>query len=93
MTRFIANFLLLFSARRRDYGRDRDAGRDRDRTERGNFGARDRERKPEFKEWDVKCKVYIGNLSPQTTKNEVEKAFNRYGELKNVWVARNPPGK
>ena len=26
------------------------------------------------------------------SKYELEDIFNRYGKLKNVWVARNPPG-
>ena len=37
-------------------------------------------------------KVYVGNLSNNVSKYELEDVFNRYGKLKNVWVARNPPG-
>ena len=38
------------------------------------------------------CKVYVGDLGNNATKQELEDAFQPYGPLKNVWVARNPPG-
>ncbi|XP_058803160.1 serine/arginine-rich splicing factor 7-like isoform X2 [Phymastichus coffea] len=38
------------------------------------------------------CKVYVGDLGSNATKQEIEDAFSYYGPLKNVWVARNPPG-
>jgi len=44
------------------------------------------------RDWDVACKVYIGNLGNNASKYELEDAFSKYGPLKNVWVARNPPG-
>lgn len=44
------------------------------------------------REWNQDCKVYIGNLGETSSKTDVESAFGRYGPLKNVWVARNPPG-
>ncbi|XP_050428541.1 serine/arginine-rich splicing factor 3-like isoform X1 [Adelges cooleyi] len=44
------------------------------------------------REWDPACKVYIGNLKSNTSKYELEDIFTKYGPLKNVWIARNPPG-
>nr|CAD7396355.1 unnamed protein product [Timema poppensis] len=44
------------------------------------------------REWDLSCKVYVGNLGSSASKHEIESAFSKYGPLKNVWVARNPPG-
>merc|ERR1712026_496895 len=41
---------------------------------------------------DSECKVYVGDLDPRTDKREVEEPFAKIGPLKNVWVARNPPG-
>ncbi|KAG7204898.1 hypothetical protein KM043_005294 [Ampulex compressa] len=38
------------------------------------------------------CKVYVGDLGSSATKQELEDAFSHYGPLRNVWVARNPPG-
>ena len=38
-------------------------------------------------------RVYIGDLGSGGSKPELEKEFERYGPLKSVWVARNPPGK
>lgn len=37
-------------------------------------------------------KVYVGNLGNSASKHEIEGAFGKYGTLRNVWVARNPPG-
>lgn len=45
-----------------------------------------------FKEWNIDCKVYIGNLSETASKQDVEGVLQKYGKLKNVWVARKPPG-
>ena len=38
------------------------------------------------------CKVYVGGLTQYASKDEVEMAFERYGRLRSVFVARNPPG-
>ncbi|XP_053597504.1 serine/arginine-rich splicing factor 7 isoform X1 [Microplitis mediator] len=38
------------------------------------------------------CKVYVGDLGSNATKQDLEDAFSYYGPLRNVWVARNPPG-
>ncbi|KAJ8298817.1 hypothetical protein KUTeg_022877 [Tegillarca granosa] len=38
------------------------------------------------------CKVYVGDLGYGAVKQELEDLFSRYGPLRNVWVARNPPG-
>lgn len=38
------------------------------------------------------CKVYVGDLGNNASKQELEDAFGYYGPLRNVWVARNPPG-
>lgn len=45
-----------------------------------------------YREWSLDCKVYVGNLGSGTAKHEIESAFGKYGPLRNVWVARNPPG-
>ncbi|XP_031640636.1 RNA-binding protein 1 [Contarinia nasturtii] len=45
-----------------------------------------------YREWDLQCKVYVGNLGSSASKHEIENAFSKYGPLRNVWVARNPPG-
>jgi len=44
------------------------------------------------REWDLRCKVYVGNLGSSTARGDLEASFGKYGTLKNVWVARNPPG-
>ncbi|KAI2807053.1 hypothetical protein RDWZM_006229 [Blomia tropicalis] len=38
------------------------------------------------------CKVYVGELGHNGTRHELEDAFGYYGPLREVWVARNPPG-
>lgn len=37
-------------------------------------------------------KVYVGNLGDNGRKEEIEKEFEKFGTLHDVWVARNPPG-
>ena len=37
-------------------------------------------------------KVYVGNLGDNGNKEELEREFERFGRLHDVWVARNPPG-
>lgn len=39
------------------------------------------------------CRVYVGDLGSGGSKPELEREFERYGPLKSVWVARNPPGE
>lgn len=38
------------------------------------------------------CKVYVGDLPRDANEKDLERAFQYYGSLRNVWVARNPPG-
>lgn len=47
---------------------------------------------PRHREWKLGCKVYIGNLGEGASKADIEGAFSKFGPLRNVWVARNPPG-
>ena len=44
------------------------------------------------RETPLDCKVYVGNLPRDASEKELERAFNYYGALKSVWVARNPSG-
>uniref|UniRef100_A0A061RFE5 Splicing factor, arginine/serine-rich 7 n=1 Tax=Tetraselmis sp. GSL018 TaxID=582737 RepID=A0A061RFE5_9CHLO len=37
-------------------------------------------------------RVYVGNLDPRVTEQELEDQFTRFGTLRSVWVARKPPG-
>ncbi len=41
---------------------------------------------------NLDCKVYVGDLPRDASEKELERAFSYYGPLRNVWVARNPPG-
>jgi len=41
---------------------------------------------------DVACKVYVGELDPKAEKRDLEECFSKIGPIRNVWVARNPPG-
>ena len=43
-------------------------------------------------EWDVGCKVWIGGLGEEGTRLEIEEAFGEIGPVKNIWLAKNPPG-
>mmetsp|Transcript_23029 Transcript_23029/g.50548 ORF Transcript_23029/g.50548 Transcript_23029/m.50548 type:complete len:192 (-) Transcript_23029:918-1493(-) len=37
-------------------------------------------------------RVYIGNLPPGINEREVEDEFKVFGRIRNLWVARKPPG-
>jgi RNA recognition motif-containing protein len=37
-------------------------------------------------------RVYLGNLDPRISKEEITDEVSRFGKLTDVWVARNPPG-
>jgi len=44
------------------------------------------------REWPLECKVYLGGLPERCDRGEIEDRCKRFGPLRNVWVARNPPG-
>ncbi|XP_041366216.1 serine/arginine-rich splicing factor 3-like [Gigantopelta aegis] len=44
------------------------------------------------RDWRLDCKVYVGDLGYGAAKQELEERFGKYGPLRNVWVARKPPG-
>jgi len=44
------------------------------------------------REWDPSCKVFVGNLTTEITTQDLEDEFQSCGKIKNVWVAKNPPG-
>ena len=37
-------------------------------------------------------RVYVGNLEDGTSKRDLEREMEGFGPLRDVWVARNPPG-
>ena len=44
------------------------------------------------RDWDINCKIYVGRLRQQTNEYDIRNAFNRYRQVKNIWVVRSPPG-
>jgi RNA recognition motif-containing protein len=45
-----------------------------------------------MRDWSLDCKIYVGDLGYGCAKQELEEKFSKYGQLRNVWVARKPPG-
>ena len=37
-------------------------------------------------------RVYVGDLHDNGSCTELEREFSKFGEVNEVWVARNPPG-
>ncbi|KAG9402121.1 hypothetical protein AC1031_007822 [Aphanomyces cochlioides] len=37
-------------------------------------------------------RVYVGGIPKSAGNREIEEAFQRFGKIVNVWIARNPPG-
>ncbi|XP_071830808.1 serine/arginine-rich splicing factor 3-like [Apostichopus japonicus] len=51
------------------------------------------ENKAHYKDYGpLDCKVYIGGLGEDANRYEIWDEFEKFGTLRNVWVARNPPG-
>jgi len=44
------------------------------------------------REWDISCKVFIGGLRDDANRYDIEDIFGKYGPVRDVWVARKPPG-
>jgi RNA recognition motif-containing protein len=42
--------------------------------------------------WDPNCKIYIGGLSEDANRYDLEDQFAKFGPVRDVWVARRPPG-
>ena len=38
------------------------------------------------------AKVYVGGLPDNAARQDLEREFKQFGSLRDVWVARNPPG-
>ena len=45
-----------------------------------------------FIEIDKMSRIFVGGLPEDASRGELEKEFEYFGRLKDVWVARNPPG-
>ena len=37
--------------------------------------------------------MYIGDLGEDATRRELEEAFDKFGRVRNVWIAKRPPGE
>lgn len=38
------------------------------------------------------CRLFVGGLKSNIAKEDLEQEFARFGQLRDVWVAHNPPG-
>ncbi|CAL4096334.1 unnamed protein product [Meganyctiphanes norvegica] len=43
-------------------------------------------------DWNLACKVYVGGLSQDVTRQQLKHAFIKFGHVRNLWLAKNPPG-
>jgi len=43
-------------------------------------------------DWPLEAKIYIGDLGSDGTRYELEDAFSAFGTVRNIWIARKPPG-
>jgi len=43
-------------------------------------------------DWPLEAKVYVGDLGNDGTRYELEDAFTAFGAVKNIWIAKKPPG-
>lgn len=66
--------------------RSRSVSRDRYRRDRNERRERSSDRDP-----SDSSRLHIADLTKEITQSEIERAFSKYGELKEVWLAKNPP--
>ena len=78
--------------RRSDHRRsDRDRSRER-RKSRDRSRNRSRDRSDDRRDNDLnKCRIHVADLTESVTQHDVEKTFGRFGEISEVWMAKNPP--
>ncbi len=41
------------------------------------------------REWNTTPKLYMGNLEPTDTEEEIEAIFGRYGAIKQIWMSQD----
>ena len=42
-------------------------------------------------EWNEDCKIFVGGLGEEGTRIELEDSFQKFGPIKNIWLAKAPP--
>merc|ERR1711865_1091987 len=47
---------------------------------------------PNYQTMSDGCKVYVGNLTNSIDERDMQDCFGKFGAIRNVWIARNPPG-
>ena len=40
----------------------------------------------------MKNRLFIGGLNDDVSRQDLERTFEKFGTIKDIWVARNPPG-
>ncbi|XP_071495630.1 uncharacterized protein [Diadema antillarum] len=45
-----------------------------------------------MKDQFLEGRLYVGDLNHDTTKEDIQREFGKYGRLVDVWMARSPPG-
>ena len=73
-------------SRSRTRSRTRSRSRDRNHRDRDNYRDRYDDRSSE----DL-CRVHVADISQSVSKSEIEKVFGKYGDIEEVWMAKNPP--
>jgi arginine/serine-rich splicing factor 7 len=76
---------------RRNRSQDRGGRRDdRGGRDYGRDNSRDQSEERRLDDLD-KCRIHVADLSDSITQYDIEKHFNKFGEISEVWMAKNPP--
>jgi hypothetical protein len=70
------------SGRSSSRGRDR-GGRSSSRGRNGRYN--------DDRSYNDLCRVHIADLTEKVTKSDIEKSMGKFGEIEEVWMAKNPP--
>ena len=64
----------------------------RDYNRNGRSGSRDHKRRySDDRSYNDLCRVHIADLTEKVTKSDIEKSMGKFGEIEEVWMAKNPP--
>jgi arginine/serine-rich splicing factor 7 len=79
--------------RSRTRSRSRSDSRSRNyRSQNDDRGGRGSYRRDDNEQMDSDlCRLHLADLTENVSKSDIEKSFSKFGELEEVWIAKNPP--
>jgi hypothetical protein len=80
-----------YDRNRRSNSRDNYGGNGNGRYRNDRNYSRDRSSDGHEEDSIDQCRIHIADLTNSVTQYDIEKSFMKFGEIKEVWMAKNPP--